>query len=295
MPQIPLPKPATTEDVSSITFCVESMMTKGGRKAFKPDRDGYYVGVPQLVIGATTRANSLYTANSVEEQITSPNSSFAVLLREGCLHGERGHPDIDLIDDPKKQMARMLRVDERLFSHHYRKVYSGPNLEGGGKLILADVKPVEPYGNALKQSAEDPNINTAFSLRSITKNRQVGNVSRRDILRLITIDSVGAPGFIQASKAFAPISTESFHTPDGGKDMFTMSLPTGEDGKIVIDQLSMESFTDTEINEILGTNHVQTLSRQRTICAFRDPSVIGTQRRTASFFGDFVRAARQEG
>lgn len=294
MPEIRVKqRPGMTSDVSTITFCVESMMTKGGRKAYKADADGYYRDVPMLAIGTTTRANSFYTPESVEEQIKSPNSQFNICLTEGYLFGEWGHPDLDLLTDQKQQMARIVRVDERLQSHHFRKVYTGPALESAGKLILGDIKPKGPYAQYVKETAEDPNVNTAFSLRSLTRNTQQGNVSKRHILKLITIDCVGAPGFMQASKAFAPISTESIAT-EHGRDLFTYSLPEDGEGNLLIDQLSTESFSNSELNEIMGAHKVLVQRRQTHAVQFGDPSRVNTAARQQGYFSDFVRQVKQQ-
>lgn len=289
MPKMPQrPRPEMVADVSSITINVESGMLLGGSKAYKPNKHGYYEKVPLLAFGTTTRAQSYYTPESIVEQVTSPQSQFNICLTEGYLYGEWGHPDVDLLTDNNARMARMVRVDERHHCHHFNRVYTGPALDTGGRLLLGDVKPVYPHGDALRTTAEDPSINTAFSLRSITRNTQIGRVSKRDIVKLVTIDCVGAPGIMQASKAFAPIATESFNTP-AGKELFVYDMPTDDDGLLVIDSVSLESFSNTELNELVQANKIITSARRTHLVSFRDPSMISTASRKRAFFEDFLK------
>ena len=138
-------------------------------KASKPDENGCYEVVLGCV-GAPTRAGVIYDETSLINAMRDPTSRFNICLSDGILFGEWGHPDIYL-PDGKQDMRRLLKIDESKQSHLFTKIWIDDkpiNMHGNNAFpIRAKVKPCGPYGAYLEKSLQDPNINTAFSIRSL--------------------------------------------------------------------------------------------------------------------------------
>lgn len=250
------------EDVSSISFCIESIAPGNGRVRFEKDDGGFYVGVPISALGVSTRNNSYYDVDSFVRHLNDPNTQFNMLLKSRQLYGEYGHPDILGMED-NLAIARIRTVLEKETSHLFKKIYTGPKLESGGRIVYADLKPCRKHGDDVRESLDDPEQNTAFSIRSLTHNSQKGSISYRKMIQFITADFVNAPGFAEASKGYAHIGTESFK---GGSatDLVKVEKLISNDGLSIIDGISTESFTDGELNEIFGSKNVTVSKRSIT-------------------------------
>ncbi len=146
-------------------FVIESTEIEGGRKLKvpKPDKDGYY-DLPWAVLGAKSRNGITYDVEAFKQCILSPSARVNILLKEGSLHGEWGHPYTE-------DLKRVSEIFEDKISHHIKKLYTGETLSSGGTVLMAKVKPFGPYKEYLRESIEDPSINTSFSLRSICEQR----------------------------------------------------------------------------------------------------------------------------
>lgn len=251
------------EDVSSISFCIESVAPGNGRTRFEQDEGGFYKGVPISAIGVSTRNNSYYDVNSLVEHLNNPSTPVNMMLRDRSLHGECGHPKIIGLSH-EEAIARIRDIDENNTSHLFKSIYIGKPLESGGKLVLADIKPIRDKGRYVKESFDDPEQNTAFSIRTLTCNTVKGNISYRKMLQFITADFVNTPGYAQATKRYAHIGTEDFGSST--VDDFICIEPARQaDGYYVVDGISTESFTDGELNEFFGSKNVTTSRRTVTL------------------------------
>ena len=241
------------QDASHLQFRVETLVVRDGRKLgrLRPDENGYYNKMPVAALGVATRNKTYYEVDSFASEIKSPTSMFNQRLIGGQLYGELGHPELAGLDRDKA-VARLVNIDEKNWAHHIRAVEIGDKLENGGFLLCADIKPTGVGRETVQENFDDPYMNTAFSLRSITNATQRGDLSYRVMKKLITFDFVGAGGYYEASKLFAP-SMESFDL-----DLTPM-------GNAVFHECSMENFSDTEINEFFGTNKVQKQTHTTTL------------------------------
>lgn len=237
---------AALQDVSNLQFRIETLVVRNGRKMgrLRPDQDGYYNGMPIAALGIVTRNNTYYDVQSFSQELMNTAGNFNNKLRNGQLYGEWGHPPLAGLSE-QMQMARIVDVRESQHSHHIRSIETGATLENGGKLITASICPTGPYAESLRDNFANPCMNTAFSLRAITDSTIKGGVSFRRMKKMITFDAVGAGGYLEASKGFA--ATESFHA-------FDINLV--EVDTAIFSQASLESFTDSELNEFFGTKSV---------------------------------------
>lgn len=253
----------------NIQFRTETMFVGNKNKVgrIRPDENGIYKGLPMMVLGQVTQQQTYYDPKSVMDQITSPESRFGMIMRQGKVYGEWGHPTFYGMSDNDK-LQRLVTVDESKISHVFTSLYTDPASADGTVVLRGDVKPTGPYGDTFKNSLDDPVVNTAFSLRAYvdTKMRPDG-LKYRTVRSLTTWDTVGPSGYATTDKANA-LGLESF----GGDQFHDYEINVMENGNLLIDQIALESFTNTHLNEIFGTADVARIVHSRTLVKV-DPSL----------------------
>lgn len=231
--------------MANIAFDISSALyVDGAQTNIKPDEKGVYCEIPVMVLGKVSRNNKEYEINSMVEAITSPNSIFFKKLKMGQLQGEYGHPLVLC----EKDLPRIAIVDPTKVSHVIHGVRCGEPTEKGHRIVYADIEPFGPYGKYLKESFDNPRINTAFSLRSlVAKIGTSGNVIKQRVTALITIDAVDAPGYAEASKVRVPsmegISVDIEHPEDHLEEL---AMACG-----------CESVNDQQLLDVLQVNKVE--------------------------------------
>jgi len=239
------------QNTDKISFVVDVLAIKNGRKLgrVRPDDNGYYT-IPLAVLGTVTDNRTYYEVEDFVAQITGENTFFNRCLRDGKCFGEYGHPEIFLLPE-SQQIERLLKIFEKNVSHQIGKVWTGDKLETGGRIVYGLIKPSGPYGDTLKQSLDDPCLNTAFSLRSVASSVNQNGVTRRRIKALVTFDYVCAGGYSEAAKRYAP-----------GVESAKVEIILTTQGR-VMSTSAMETLTDTELNEIFGAKTI-TIGTKRT-------------------------------
>ena len=152
---------AALQDARHLQFRVETLVVQNGRelKRMRPDGQGYFCKVPIAALGIATRNRTYYDIESFHREITQPGTMFNQRLTGGQLYGELGHPDIAELTKPAA-IARLMNIDEKNWSHHIRAVEHGASLEGGGVLLVADIKPTGVGADTLRENFENPYMNT---------------------------------------------------------------------------------------------------------------------------------------
>lgn len=242
---------------------------KSRRGSIKVDDEGYYRDVPVAELNATSRNRTAYESNSFINEITDPTTAFGMKLLDGQLYGEFTHPDTLHYDSNDKNyeakvLQRMTTVDLLHQSHHFNAIKVSDPMSDNRRIVYADLKPCGKYGPQLKENLDNPSMNTAFSLRCVTEvitdyDSNLVNipngVSKYRTLKLITFDNVDSGGFRTACKTNS-LSLENYtqnYIHNINVDQVNTSLK--------FENFKMESLTDTEINEILGTNEVYRASK----------------------------------
>lgn len=233
------------QDAPVVKFAVETVQVLDGKelKAIRPDEDGYFCDFPVAVIGAVSRNNTHYDSKSVEHQIVTPGQIMNMMLTDGTLYGEWGHPKLTTLKPDMMFLRRLTEIHEDRVSHHIRKIRVGDPLPGGGQILYADIKPFGPFKEQLFESLMDPKINTAFSLRSICSESidRAASVIYRTVKRLVTFDAVCTGGFAEASKRFVS-ATEAI--------ALDMAELMGFDGVQMPGEYATEMIKDKDILDI---------------------------------------------
>ena len=230
---------------NKVYFAVQVLDQLDGKKlrALRPDENGYYQ-VVLAMLDATSRNNAYYDVDSLVREINEPSSVFNQTLTQGNLRGEWGHPPMD------STLERIQTIDESRISHHISRLWTGDRTERGIPLY-GSIRPSGPFKQVLEDSLLNPKENTTFSLRCLMKQRvdAVNKRMHRTVTRLVTFDYVNMPGYMEASKWFAP-GTESFN---GYMTEITPDQIFDDQGKIV----GLESWSDQELADLFGVHEVQ--------------------------------------
>jgi len=237
--------------VAATSFVIETLVVREGRKLGKPEMnpEGRYLGIPIAVLGGTSRNRTYYIVDDFLKQLTDKDSYFRMMLEDGTLYGEYGHPDLSMYLLPNGQpdnnriCQRLMLVDEKNHSHHMNNVRVNKEPEKDGtKLIYADILPCGKWGPYLKESFESPLMNTSFSLRSIAVSNMVNDIIYRSMKKFITADAVTAGGYAQASKRFVgDVSNESIIVD------FTYDM-----AHALVTEAACETFTNSDFKNIFG-------------------------------------------
>ena len=257
----------TLQNVDNVQFRVETLVVHNGTASgrLRKDDSGYYTGVPIAALGIPSRNRTYYDVQSFSDQIQNPSSTFNMRLTGGQLYGEWGHPTISDLDE-RSAMVRLSEIREKEYSHHFKSINTGKTLSDGGIVLEATLKPTGPFSSSLEQNLEDPCMNTAFSLRAITKSQDRDGLSWRTTIKLITFDAVGAGGFFQASKIFSS-SLESLSDVSDYEHFDVVVTPMET---AVFTETALENYTNTEINDIFGAKTIQKVKHIVTLARTKD-------------------------
>lgn len=189
-------------------------------KQIPKDEQGWY----QVNLGALNAFNAhghFYVAEGVRDLIENSDSRLGKKLREGYLEGEQEHPVYTPGMSKVDFLIRVMKIDPDRKSHHIKKIEVvdsgvpvGGGFEGNVLTLVGWVKPMGNKGHLLKESLDDPEVNTAFSVRSLTDDVYERGTLIKKITTLITFDWVNEPGILTANKFDSRrVSVESFNVP----------------------------------------------------------------------------------
>ena len=213
-------------------------------KKIEQDENGYYY----VTLGAINSYNSqgmFYIADGVKELVEDQSTLFTRRLKSGYLNGELGHPDLLPGMTNDEFINRNLVIDISNVSHHIRSVEFVPTNIPSGKpgagnviKIMGWVKPSGAKGDILKQSLDNPDQNTAFSIRCLTYDDTTVTPATKKIIQIITWDFVIEPG-IKYANSWSTL--ESGGVALESRDILTFDLKDSIESLKNIKGLSIEA------------------------------------------------------
>lgn len=210
-------------------------------KSLHPDQNGIFRNIPMMVLGETSRNGEYYDPRSAQEAMTNEKTRFAANIKDGNQEGEWGHPF------EKDNLRRIVYIDRTRVSHFISGIRFHQT-QNGKTIVYGDVGPTGPFGQYLKESFEDPNRNTSFSIRALSQ--KLGK-NKKAVKIMVTFDAVDGPGFKEASKRYA--------------DQAAIEDLSVEDVMDALQDKSelfvTESISDQEIHDLLGTSGVKIHNR----------------------------------
>lgn len=204
--------------MSIVTYEATALAGTNKKGLVRPDDDGYYT----LLLGGLDVYNSKgeFYCGKASGDVLKTAKLLNRRLEKGNLNGEAGHPKRTTEND-FQFLNRIYTIEETNTCCHIKKLWY--DTDGifdplTGKKIIAfvgKVRPKGPYGEALRQSLENPNENTNFSVRAITDTFYSPRGVTKRVKDISTFDWVNEPGIPIASKWCSPsLESESFNRVD---------------------------------------------------------------------------------
>lgn len=285
-----------TPDKDGLYFSVTTMMVDDNRSLRKPpiDKDGYYTDIPVAVIGSVSRNNTCYDGESFARQLKGP-STFSKRIAEGVAASEYGHPFI-ANPNTSEGIARLLHIEPTRISNHIRSVKVKRVNDLGLDMVFMDAKPNGPYGKYFEESMEDPSQNTAFSLRGLSRAHKDPrtHIIHKSLISFVTFDScVVGSGFKESTKRYMAAARESLGAEVEEDiscesiDIFDYSVDPTD--LVVLRSRSLETFTDTEINDIIKSKRVIIGNVEVGIVDKKSLTVINNEGKKDNLFKSFMQ------
>lgn len=181
------------------------ILPQSGKKGIlKPDATGYY----RVILGALNIHNSGQAWYDWEgsKQVFDKSEDLMRRILSNKLYSELGHPKRTPGMGRDDYLQRILTVYETNTCNHIRSIDLKEEVtraENGKPVIVTygDVKPFGPMGEVAEESLSSPDINTCFSIRSITFDQRDswGRLVKK-IMEVATWDLVLEPGIAIATK-----------------------------------------------------------------------------------------------
>lgn len=187
-----------------------STKIENSNKTIKKNERGDYC----VVVGAVnhfSKAGEFYTAQDVQKKFFETNSMLMQRCKNGDVKIESEHPVFESNMDKRAWFERLYSYDKTRVAAIITELWLEelPIKENGTDLniilIWAAIKPLEDraLGRTLKLDLDNPDINTAFSIRSIIIKELVNFTTVCKIKDIITFDWVSSPGIGKANTFYS--------------------------------------------------------------------------------------------
>lgn len=213
--------------MASIVYESTALASINKKGKLRCDPDGYY----DVVLGAFNAFNSggaYYPLENAPGQYKhqealshfNPSHEFQRRIANGALYGEKGHPKFVPGMTKNQWISRILDIDEKNYSHHFKSVEletgdtAYKNKQDGSPMITVYGR-IKPMDQQFADSLENPHENTAFSIRSLTRDNYcpIRRCVVKSMAEIVTFDRVTEPGIYSATKYGTP-SLESLSSTD---------------------------------------------------------------------------------
>lgn len=194
-----------------LVFTSTRLRYSGKQGILKPDAEGYY----EMPIGAFNCVNStdeVYTMENIKS-IFDGSSELMRKISNGKLFGEWGHPEPNTGESSNEFMGRACRINDKDTCVFFNKIWLdatlAPSMEHVGVpkdavVTMARLKPMGSKWEALDRSLQDPNVNTTFSGRFLTRDRMHRGKTYVTVESIVTWDAVTEQGIPAAEKWLSP-------------------------------------------------------------------------------------------
>lgn len=199
--------------MSSLSFGNVLLEANGKKGVLKPmdDGSGYYM-INAGRIGGPNRNGITYTPNAYIRSQMSDDSDLGRRLKRGEVYSELGHPPQYYLENINGQIVRRKITDtaewimrlrtilmENVCGHIRRIHWDFPSTGNAPIDMRIEIIPFGTYKDILQQSFDTPDVNTSFSMRTVTKFQQRGDITR-EIEYFTGVDFVPEAGMEKATK-----------------------------------------------------------------------------------------------
>lgn len=184
-------------------------LTLSGKKGvLKPDSEGYY----EFPIGGFNCQNSageVYTNDNIDT-IFSDSSAFMRKVNSGKLFGEWGHPMPAPGESSDHYMSRASSINDKETCVFFKDIWNDKTagkhftqykgIDASSIITFARLKPHGALWESLQRAIDDPNVNIAFSVRNLGRDRVYRGKCYVSVEEIITYDAVTEQGVASSEK-----------------------------------------------------------------------------------------------
>lgn len=190
----------------SISYTCTALLGTNKKGILKPDANGYY----EITVGGFNVRNHSGTEWPLGQaaQLFAPGSALRRRLDAGVVRAEYGHPYSDGMD-AVAYFKRLNEIREEKVCGHFKELrldYDNYKSAEGFPIVavIGKVRPSGPYGKFLKDSLDNPEEETCFSIRA-----GIDIIDGRNYVKdIVTYDYVNEGGVALARK-YLSIGLES--------------------------------------------------------------------------------------
>lgn len=232
----------------------------GKKGILLPDKNGYY----KVTLGAfatENRSGIYYNFNKVLEQLFKPGSSLQRRIDNGVCRGEIQHPPFLPGMTMAQYLNRLREINMLYVSMHVGKVELEEAKDEHGKPMIRVtgwVRPSGTLGSQLKDSLDNREENTCFSIRTICKDTFPQGRHVRDITELVGWDQVHENGMQGSTKLESP-GLEGLIQDDS----FEITPVLLDQAEVALEGVGLESsmgITTTMIRDDFGWSKTQVIA-----------------------------------
>lgn len=180
----------------------------GKKGIIKPDATGYY----PVILGALNIHNSGKAWYDWEQSkaVFEASGDLMRRIKSNKCYSELGHPKQVPGMTRDQYLQRILTIYENNVCNHIRSIDLKEEVtraEGGKPVVVTygEVKPFGPHGEVAEESLTSPDINTCYSIRSITFDQRDGwGRLVKKLMEVVNWDFVLEPGIEIATKYDLP-------------------------------------------------------------------------------------------
>lgn len=192
----------------NVIFTNTKLRLTGKKGILRPDSEGYY----EFPVGAFNCVNSageFYTNDNIDD-IFAKSGALQRKISSGKLFGEWGHPLPREGESPNAYLARASSIDDKETCVFFKEVWNDktagkhftqyPGITENTIITFARLKPHGSKWEALQRAIDDPNVNIAFSVRNMGRDRLYHGKTYVSIEEIITWDAVTEQGVASSEK-----------------------------------------------------------------------------------------------
>lgn len=187
------------------------LRVSGKQGILKPDAEGYYTH-PVGAFNCVNSNDEVYTLENIDN-IFKSSSDLMRKVANGKLFGEWGHPDMLPGENANQFMGRACRVNDKDTCVFFKDIWSDNKVSAemqaygvpaDAVVTMARLKPMGAKWEALERALQDPNVNTTFSGRFLTRDRIHRGKTYVIVESVVTWDAVTEQGIPAAEKWLSP-------------------------------------------------------------------------------------------
>lgn len=227
---------------NQITYRCTALLGTNKKGVLKPDANGYYT----VTVGGFNVHNygGAYYPLGQAEKLFQDSGALMRRVKAGVVRGELGHPRQEGMSS-NDYFRRLNEIHEDKVCCHFADVtldYDNYKSKSGFPIVavVARLKPGGPFGQVLRESLDNPEEETCFSVRAAVVPAMEGGREVRYVEDIVTWDYVNEGGIAIARKYYS-MALEGMGAADLGDNLVVTPAMLGVATEQAVHRMGLES------------------------------------------------------